>query len=409
MGMWTINVIIFVCLLNGTLSAEESNSTDTLFQERNETKPYTFKILKYICIGTPYKRSRLNYCKTVLRRNKPTLLNVSVTVPEVLNYIWVEVKVHYKFSTYQPFLIDMEQEACGYIKHRPVIPLTDYIFDTFVKSVPALSAPCPHGNRTYNIVWWLEERLTPRSIPAGEYRLDLKFVAKDNVTIFASETYVMVRRSGIIGSMIDLTMSKYIKGVGIIVLFFICCSGQCARVAEFQPDQTVNDSRPYKIKITKYLCVGAPYKRTTLHYCKTTLRRNKPAIINVSLAVPEVLNYILMSVKSYYKFSTYQPFLIDMEQEGCEYMKNRPLIPLANYVYDILQKTVPAIATPCPQGNRTYTIVWWLDEHFLPKSLPAGDYRLDIAFDAYDKVTLFAMKAFFSVRRSGVIASMLEW
>uniref|UniRef100_A0A4Y0BEG1 MD-2-related lipid-recognition domain-containing protein n=1 Tax=Anopheles funestus TaxID=62324 RepID=A0A4Y0BEG1_ANOFN len=204
MWMWAINVLLFVCLLNGTAFAKQRNSTDTsAFQSRNETKPYTFKILKYICVGTPYKRSRLNYCKTILRRNKPTLLNVSVTVPEVLNYIWVVVKVHYKFSTYQPFLIDMEEEACGYMKNRPVIPQTDYIFDTFVKSVPALSAPCPHGNRTYNIVWWLEERLTPRSIPAGEYRLDFKFVAKDNVTIFASETYVMVRRSGIIGSMIE--------------------------------------------------------------------------------------------------------------------------------------------------------------------------------------------------------------
>ena len=58
-------------------------------------------------------------------------------------------------------------------------------------------------NRTYDIVWWLEERHTPRSIPAGEYRLDMKFVAIDNVTLFASETYFTARRNGILRSMIE--------------------------------------------------------------------------------------------------------------------------------------------------------------------------------------------------------------
>uniref|UniRef100_A0A182JKP2 Uncharacterized protein n=1 Tax=Anopheles atroparvus TaxID=41427 RepID=A0A182JKP2_ANOAO len=55
----------------------------------------------------PYKGSNVAYCKTILRRNKPI-------VPEVLKYIWVTVKLYYKFKTYQPFLIDMEQEGCQY-------------------------------------------------------------------------------------------------------------------------------------------------------------------------------------------------------------------------------------------------------------------------------------------------------
>ena len=58
-------------------------------------------------------------------------------------------------------------------------------------------------NKTYNIVWWLEERYTPKSIPAGDYRLDIQFFAHDNVKLFALETYITVRRAGVIASMIE--------------------------------------------------------------------------------------------------------------------------------------------------------------------------------------------------------------
>uniref|UniRef100_A0A182QZL0 Uncharacterized protein n=1 Tax=Anopheles farauti TaxID=69004 RepID=A0A182QZL0_9DIPT len=129
-------------------------------------KPYSIRITKYLCVGIPYERTTVNYCKTVLRRNQPTILNVSVNVPEVLNYIWVTVKLYYKFRTFQPFLIDMEQEGCEYIKNRPVIPLTDYIYEIFQKSVPDLSSPCPHGNKTYKIETEFKEEYAPKSVPA---------------------------------------------------------------------------------------------------------------------------------------------------------------------------------------------------------------------------------------------------
>ncbi|XP_035776442.1 uncharacterized protein LOC118458258 [Anopheles albimanus] len=201
----------------------------------------------------------------------------------------------------------------------------------------------------------------------------------------------------------------------------------------------LNNTKAYTIKITKYLCVGTPYQRSTLHYCKTVLQRNRPAKLNVSLSVQETLNYVWVTVKLYYKFKTFQPLLIDMEQEGCEYVRNRPIIPLTDYIYDIFKKTVPDLSTPCPHGvsisyivpsyyqcgnvwisvdelleidsrqNRTYTIVWWFEERYTPKSMPAGDYRVDVQFIAQDNVLLFALEAYFAVRRKGVLGSMLEW
>ncbi|KFB53970.1 AGAP013484-PA-like protein [Anopheles sinensis] len=170
-----------------------------------------------------------------------------------------------------------------------------------------------------------------------------------------------------------------------------------------------NTSRPHSLKVNKYLCVGIPYKRTTVPYCKTILLRNKPAMFNVSVVVPEVLNYILVTMKLYYKYKTYQPFLIDLEQEGCAYMKNRPAIPLADYIYEIFKDAMPELAKPCPHGNRTYFITFLLEDRYSPNSMPAGDYRIDLKFMANDGVILFAVESYFSVRRSGVLPSMLDW
>ncbi|EGK96821.1 AGAP013484-PA [Anopheles gambiae str. PEST] len=202
---------------------------------------------------------------------------------------------------------------------------------------------------------------------------------------------------------------RHIVGLGIILSTILSYSGQCVANAEVSVARNTTSIKPYSLKITKYLCVGMPYKRTSVPYCKTVLRRNHPAVLNVSVVAPETLNWIWVKVKLFYKFSSYQPFLIDMEQEACEYVKNRPIIPLTDYVYEIMQKTAPELAHPCPHGNTTYNIVWWLEERYTPKSIPAGDYRLDIQFFAHDKVTLFAVETYFTVRRAGVIASMLEW
>ncbi|XP_041765416.1 uncharacterized protein LOC121590093 [Anopheles merus] len=202
---------------------------------------------------------------------------------------------------------------------------------------------------------------------------------------------------------------RHIVGLGMILATILSYSGQCVANAEVSVARNTTSLKPYSFKITKYLCVGTPYQRTSVNYCKTVLRRNHPTVLNVSVIAPEILNWIWVKVKLFYKFSSYQPFLIDLEQEGCEYVKNRPIIPLADYIYQIMQKTAPELASPCPHGNKTYSIVWWLEERYTPKSIPAGDYRLDIQFFAHDKVKLFALETYITVRRAGVIASMIEW
>ncbi|XP_050090974.1 uncharacterized protein LOC126574683 [Anopheles aquasalis] len=171
----------------------------------------------------------------------------------------------------------------------------------------------------------------------------------------------------------------------------------------------MNNTKAYSFKITKYVCIGTPYKRTTLHYCKTVLQRNQPAKLTVSLSAPEILNYVMAKIKVYYKFNTYQPFLFDLEQEACEYIRNRPVIPETDLVYNIVKDTAPILSTPCPHGNRSYTFVWWLQDRYTPKSVLAGDYRIDVQFFTRDNVVLFAGEAYISVRRKGVLGSMLEW
>ncbi|XP_053679964.1 uncharacterized protein LOC128730898 [Anopheles nili] len=201
--MWAFYVFAFVCIISKIPYSEHIIPKKSTAENGTGIKQYSLKITKYLCVGVPYSRSKLHHCKTVLRRNKPAVLNISITVPEVLTYIWLTVKLHYKFQTYQPLLIDLEKEACEYLAKHPFNPIDEYIYNIFAKTLPQVVSPCPHGNRTYTAMWWLQERYTPSSMPAGDYRLDVKFFGWNNITLFYLEVYFSARRKGIIGSMIE--------------------------------------------------------------------------------------------------------------------------------------------------------------------------------------------------------------
>ncbi|XP_052871369.1 uncharacterized protein LOC128276951, partial [Anopheles cruzii] len=55
------------------------------------------------------------------------------------------------------------------------------------------------------------------------------------------------------------------------------------------------------LRLTKFVCVDAPYQRTVLHYCKTIPRRNQSATLNVSLTVPEEINIVYFVAQLDYK------------------------------------------------------------------------------------------------------------
>ncbi|XP_050083590.1 uncharacterized protein LOC126570111 [Anopheles aquasalis] len=177
------------------------------------------------------------------------------------------------------------------------------------------------------------------------------------------------------------------------------------------PDRVVlsNKTKPFTVRVSRFVCVETPYALTELLYCKIRLRRNEPTLFNMSIRVPMVLNTVYLQVKTYYKYMTYQIFPIDLHEEVCAYMKQPSNDIFSRHAFSVLMETMPQYMYPCPHGNTTYTIAYWLEERFFPDSMPAGDFRMDCWFRNGANQTLFAYQVFFSVRRRGVVPSMLNW
>uniref|UniRef100_A0A182W835 MD-2-related lipid-recognition domain-containing protein n=1 Tax=Anopheles minimus TaxID=112268 RepID=A0A182W835_9DIPT len=165
----------------------------------------------------------------------------------------------------------------------------------------------------------------------------------------------------------------------------------------------------YDVKVTKFMCIDTPYQRSVLHYCKTIVRRNRPTLLNLSLTVPESFDYVMLKVSAEYKFTTFRPLLFDLEIEGCEFLSSKARDPASAIAYSVVFEKYKNIAKPCPHGNRTYNIEYWVDPETLPKSVPAGDYRVTTTFSFKDNVTLFKLQTYGSTRRKGIFRSMIEW
>uniref|UniRef100_A0A182NRC3 Uncharacterized protein n=1 Tax=Anopheles dirus TaxID=7168 RepID=A0A182NRC3_9DIPT len=151
----------------------------------------------------PYVISTLVECRAILRRNQMPLLRVELIVPDLYDFITIEYRLHYKFKTYRPFLIDGLMEACEYMRNPKSDLINDYAYTVLKSMMPKLMVPCPHGNRTYRFETVFKEEYAPKSVPAGEYRLDLHFATKANLTLIQMQLFFVARRKGIIGSMLE--------------------------------------------------------------------------------------------------------------------------------------------------------------------------------------------------------------
>uniref|UniRef100_A0A182NRC5 MD-2-related lipid-recognition domain-containing protein n=1 Tax=Anopheles dirus TaxID=7168 RepID=A0A182NRC5_9DIPT len=170
-----------------------------------------------------------------------------------------------------------------------------------------------------------------------------------------------------------------------------------------------NGTRPYSVYINRFVCVDTPYKETEVLECRTVLRRNKLPLLLIALNMPYTIDYAMIHLRLNYKFKTFQPFLIDDKVEGCAYLRSQKSSPLALYVFEIITEMLPVLVQACPHGNRIYNETIEFKESYCPKSVPAGDYRLDIRLSNRINETMVAMQVFGAVRRQGVLGSMLEW
>ncbi|XP_050072162.1 uncharacterized protein LOC126560044 [Anopheles maculipalpis] len=174
-----------------------------------------------------------------------------------------------------------------------------------------------------------------------------------------------------------------------------------------------NKTQSYELYINRVVCADTPYLETELLKCRSVSRRNLMPSIYVTIYVPKVYNYMMVQYTMYYKFQTYQPFLINGEFEVCDTLKdNYPGTlrdPLTTYALRILKQMIPKLVVPCPHGNQTYVVETVFEKEYAPQSIPAGDYRLDLRFAAKSNVTLLHLQGYFSARRKGILSSMIEW
>ncbi|XP_053679895.1 uncharacterized protein LOC128730836 [Anopheles nili] len=159
----------------------------------------------------------------------------------------------------------------------------------------------------------------------------------------------------------------------------------------------------YNLRITKMQCLDAPYKATYLNHCYMEQFPNGTSGLNISITIPMVLNYLGITVKVYYKYSTYRPFMINWNMDYCQGERNGKYNPSTALVMKIISETLPDFSYPCPHGNRTYECLWMFAPKYIPQTLPSGDYRMDVFFKNWQEITLVAVQMFCSVRKQGII------
>uniref|UniRef100_A0A182LXU9 MD-2-related lipid-recognition domain-containing protein n=1 Tax=Anopheles culicifacies TaxID=139723 RepID=A0A182LXU9_9DIPT len=157
------------------------------------------------------------------------------------------------------------------------------------------------------------------------------------------------------------------------------------------------------VRITKMQCIETPYKLSHLNYCYMVQLPNGTVGLNTSLDIPQVLNYLEITAKVYYKYTTYRPFMIDWTIELCQADRIGKFNPSTALVMKFIAGTVPEFYYPCPHGNRTYATFWIFEPSYVPSSLPSGDYRVDIYFRDTSRTVLYAIQMFCSMRKQGLL------
>uniref|UniRef100_A0A182SDR9 MD-2-related lipid-recognition domain-containing protein n=1 Tax=Anopheles maculatus TaxID=74869 RepID=A0A182SDR9_9DIPT len=150
-------------------------------------------------------------------------------------------------------------------------------------------------------------------------------------------------------------------------------------------------------------CIRAPYKVSQLDLCQMEQFPNGTVGLNISLTIPKVLNYIGIVVKTFYKYTTYRPFMIDWSIEYCQTARSRNLSPPSVVIMKIIEQSLPEYSYPCPQGNITYNTFWMFEPKYVLQSMPSGSYRMDIFIKDSADNDLIALQIFGAIRKQGLV------
>uniref|UniRef100_A0A240PLN4 Uncharacterized protein n=1 Tax=Anopheles christyi TaxID=43041 RepID=A0A240PLN4_9DIPT len=160
---------------------------------------YNLRFNKMRCAHTPYKYTQLHYCFMEQLSNGSVGLNISITIPVEINYLGIQTKLFYKYTTYRPFMIDWSMEYCQAARNGHYSPTTGLMMKIMEETLPDFYYPCPHGNRTYITFWMFEPKYIMQSIPSGDYRMDVFFRDSADENLVAMQLFGTVRKQGLLG------------------------------------------------------------------------------------------------------------------------------------------------------------------------------------------------------------------
>ncbi|KAL1399269.1 hypothetical protein pipiens_002230 [Culex pipiens pipiens] len=198
--MSALQPFILLCLLHHTLSGGQFDYVRPIFSP-DTVRNYTLRIERNLCVDQPYKYFELLTCTNRLIRNQPSQTHIVGRFRTLQDVVFCRYKVYYRFRTYQPFLIDEWFNYCdAYDNLDGVSSIGLLAIGGLKTTIPDLPG-CPFGGMI-NVTHTINEAQFPPFMPAGQYRMDMKFYNAQNETLFAVQTYLTVRAKGAV----DLTM-----------------------------------------------------------------------------------------------------------------------------------------------------------------------------------------------------------
>ncbi|XP_062711392.1 uncharacterized protein LOC115267800 [Aedes albopictus] len=176
---------------------------------------YKIRLTKAICVDLPYEIAWNVTCRLKLYRDQPSKMLFRVEVDQV-DHLFLTFAMYYKYHlTYQPLLMETTFDVCSYLDkfksrgYASVSPSLDldqtamFILSILEKNNPqAIRSGCPYRGVIAFENFRIDETMAPQFLPAGEYRLDMRYFNEKNQTVMHSQVFGSVRAIGIV----DLSM-----------------------------------------------------------------------------------------------------------------------------------------------------------------------------------------------------------
>lgn len=119
---------------------------------KNDTRPFSIKVLKMVCIDQPYNYTLLHTCKVKIARNQPAKLYLVLEILRPANALFMSYILNYKYNTYRPLLFDDSFNFCSFMSEQGsgINMLMNFMYKIASSQIKWLHK-CPYVVSTFRI------------------------------------------------------------------------------------------------------------------------------------------------------------------------------------------------------------------------------------------------------------------